>query len=279
MSGFSPSWLDLREGADHRARDKELLARLAHYFDGWNSVSICDLGTGTGSNLRATAPYLCQWQQWTLVDHDPELLAAAHSEIADWASAPHATVPNFEITKFGRTIAVSLKTADLAHDPAPWDTPPDLVTAAALFDLVSAEWIERFAKAVAEEKAVFYTALTHSKPAVWRPPHTADGAVTAAFEHHFGGDKGFGLSSGSHASQLLADAFSAAGYEVLRRDSSWRLGEEDRRLIAELAGGYAKAVSETGLVPPEQVSAWLAARMNSGTCIVGHEDLLAFPPR
>jgi hypothetical protein len=279
MSGFSSDWLSLRESADHRARDKDLLARLAHYFDGWNSISICDLGTGTGSNLRATVPYLCQWQQWTLVDHDPELLAAARIEIAAWAGVPHPRAPNFEVSKFGRTIEVSLKTADLSSDPAAWEVHPDLVTAAALFDLVSAEWIERFVKAVAEEKAVFYTALTHSKPAVWKPLHPADRAVTAAFDRHFGGDKGFGLSAGSHATQLLADAFTAAGYEVLRRDSSWRLGEEDRRLIAELASGYAKAVSETGLVPPEQVSAWLTARANGGTCVVGHEDLLAFPPR
>ncbi|HVT55639.1 MAG TPA: SAM-dependent methyltransferase [Xanthobacteraceae bacterium] len=279
MKEFSPSWLDLREGADHRARDKELLARLGEYFKNRESISVFDLGTGTGSNLRATSPHLCKRQQWTLVDHDPELLAAARVEIAEWASAPHATASHFEISRSGRAIAVSLKTAELSRNPAPWDTPPDLVTAAALFDLVSAEWIGRFTKAVAKAKAVFYTALTHSKPAMWSPPHPADGAVTAAFEHHFGGDKGFGLSAGSHASQLLADAFSAAGYEVLRRDSSWRLGEGDRRLIVELAGGYAKAVGETGLVPREQVSAWLTARANEGTCVVGHEDLLAFPPR
>lgn len=280
MNEFSPSWLDLREDADHRARNKELLARLLRHFDGRDSISVCDLGTGTGSNLRATAPFLPRAQEWTLVDHNPKLLATACDAIAAWADSARATASGISVTKGDRSILVGLKHADLAAEPAAWrGEAPDLVTAAALFDLVSPEWIERFASAVASAKAVFYTALTHSSAAVWSPPHPADGAVTAAFEHHFGGDKGFGLSAGSHASQLLANAFSAAGYEVLRRDSSWRLGEEDRRLIVELAGGYAKAVSETGMVPREQVSAWLTARANEGTCVVGHEDLLAFPPR
>jgi hypothetical protein len=277
MKEFSPSWLDLREGADHRARDRELLRILRDRFARKASVSVVDLGTGTGSNLRATAPYLPARQQWTLVDHDHELLAAARIEIAEWAGAAPSADPCFTVEKDGRSISVRLQPAELSAHPAPWNTRPDLVTAAALFDLVSGAWIDRFTAEVAKTGAVFYTALTHSRPAVWTPPHPADGAMTAAFEHHFGGDKGFGLSAGSHASQLLAGAFERAGYQVLRRDSSWRLGEGDRRLIVELAGGYAKAVSETGLIDADTIAAWLAARAATGACVVGHEDLLALP--
>jgi SAM-dependent methyltransferase len=280
VSGFSPDWLSLRESADHRARNLELLAMLREHFKGRESISVFDLGAGTGSNLRATAPFLSRAQEWTLVDHDPRLLAAACDAIAAWADSSRATVNGIGVTKDERTILVDLKRADLAAEPAAWaDGTPDLVTAAALFDLVSEEWIGRFVAAVARVKAVFYTALTHSSAAVWSPPHPSDAAMTAAFERHFGTDKGFGPSTGSKATELLALAFRRAGYRVERRDSPWRLTESDRKLIAELAQGWADAVSETKTLPSAKVAEWLAARKRDASCIVGHEDLLALPPR
>lgn len=279
MSGFSSDWLALREAADHRARNPELLARLAEHFKARESISVFDLGTGTGSNLRATAPALSKAQEWTLVDHDPKLLAAACDAIAAWADSSRATANGIGVSKDSRSILVGLKRTDLAAEPAAWSgAKPDLVTAAAFFDLVSAAWIERFVSAVARSKAVFYTALTHSSTAIWSPSHPLDGAMTAAFESHFGTDKGFGPSAGSKASELIGNAFSRAGYKVERRESPWRLGADDRALIAELAQGWASAVSETRRIPSAEVAAWLDARKSGGTCVVGHEDLLAFPP-
>jgi hypothetical protein len=278
MSGFSSDWLALREASDHRARNPELLARLAEHFKARESVSVFDLGTGTGSNLRATAPVLPNAQEWTLVDHDPKLLAAACDAIAAWADSSRATANGIGVSKNERSILVGLKRTDLAAEPAAWgEFKPDLVTAAAFFDLVSAEWIERFVSAIVRSKAVFYTALTHSSTAVWSPPHPLDHAMTAAFESHFGTDKGFGPSAGSKATDLMANAFSRAGYKVERRESPWRLGADDRDLIVELAQGWANAVSETRRIPSAEVAAWLNARKQSGTCVVGHEDLLAFP--
>ena len=278
MSGFSSEWLLLREPADHGARSAELLGRLSGHFQGRESISVFDLGTGTGSNLRATSPHLPPVQHWTLVDHDPALLGAACDAISAWADSSRATANGIEVAKGKHSILVGLKRADLAAEPAAWgDSAPDLVTAAALFDLVSAAWIERFAAAVARTNTVFYTALTHSSIATWSPVHPLDAAMTAAFESHFGTDKGFGPSAGSQATALLAQAFERAGYHVERRDSPWQLGNADRNLIAELAQGWADAVLETRKIPAADVAAWLTARRTSGTCVVGHEDLLAIP--
>jgi hypothetical protein len=280
MSGFSSDWLSLREPADHRARNPELLTRLAEYFRGRELVSIADLGTGTGSNVRAIAPNLPRQQHWTLFDHDAALLGAAAVKIGEWAETSQGTVSGIEVSEKGLTLRVDFQLADLAAQPDAWkQAKPDLVTAAALFDLVSEEWIERFVSAVARAKAVFYTALTHSNVAVWSPPHPLDGAMTAAFESHFGTDKGFGPSAGSKATEFLAGAFKRAGYQVERRESPWRLGAADRKLIAELAQGWADAVKETKALSSAEINEWLTARSRDANCVVGHADLLAFPPR
>jgi len=281
MSGFSPDWLKLREGADHRARNPELLAKLASYFADRADIFVTDLGTGTGSNLRAIAPHLPLRQQWMLTDHDSQLLTAACEAVAAWADSSQPTTSGLVASKNGCSLLIELKQADLAADPSPWrEAKPDLITAAALFDLVSAEWIERFINVLTQACLPFYTALTHSHVAEWSPSHPADTVMRAAFERHFSRDKGFGPSAGSHATELLAAKFSAAGYSVERRLSPWRLGAADAALIAVLADGWAQAVKETNEISPATLTDWLRARQTPGvSCIVGHEDLLALPPR
>lgn len=281
MSGFAPDWLRLREAADHRSRNKALADQLAAHFSGRAEASIYDLGAGLGSNLRGSYDLLPARQRWTLVDHDAVLLSAACEEIAKWADQSRPTASGIEAVKNGRSLYVQVKRHDLAADPAPWgNAPPDLVTAAALFDLVSAQWIGRFASSLAAARIAFYTVLTHDAQTEWSPPHPADAAMKAAFESHFGRDKGFGASAGGDATRLIAEEFAKASYMVERASSPWVLGVNDRPLIAALAEGWADAVRETGAVPEPTIQEWLAARTAApAACVVGHEDLLALPPR
>jgi hypothetical protein len=278
---FSPDWLRLREAVDHRSRSLVLARRLKAHFSNDNAVTVYDLGSGLGSNLRGTYKWLPKRQHWVLVDYDAVLLAAAREEISDWADKATNVQGVLDAEKDGRLIKIEFKCRDLVADPAPWEGErPDLVTAAALFDLVSAGWIARFTKAVAASGAVFYTVLTHDERAVWLPKHWADADIKAAFESHFGGDKGFGASAGGDVTRLIAEALEKSGYRVERGQSPWTLGAENRSLIAAIADGWAAAVRETGRVQEADVTEWLASRRGAGTeCIIGHEDLLAFPPR
>lgn len=280
MSGFAPDWLALREPVDHRSRNRALLGKLAAHFAGRPEARVYDLGAGLGSNLRGTFAALPSRQHWVLVDYDPLLLSAASEAIATWADTARPTTSGIEITKDGRSIHVELKRHDLAADPAPWGaTKPDLVTAAALFDLVSEEWIGRFTAALAKGKLPFYTVLTHDAVTEWKPAHPADAAMKTAFESHFGGDKGFGPSVGGDASRLIGEHLERAGYKVEHGASPWMLGAGDAALIAALAQGWAQAVSETGRVDDAMIQSWLAARTAADTqCVVGHEDLFALPP-
>jgi hypothetical protein len=104
--------------------------------------------------------------------------------------------------------------------------------------------------------------------------------MKAAFETHFGGDKGFGPSVGGRASAMIGEALEAAGYAVESAPSPWLLGAGDRQLVAAMADGWAQAVRETGRVSESTIEEWRAARSDGATtCIVGHEDLLALPPQ
>lgn len=280
MSGFSPEWLALREPVDHRSRDPGMAARLRDRFAGQPSVSVVDLGCGTGSNLRGTFHLLPDEQHWTLVDYDARLLAAARQAISAWADVRNVTPPgsgdDLAVSKGNKTLRVRFRQADLNMDiGGALGQVPDLVTASAFFDLCSVDFIGRLAAAVTARRATFFTVLTYNGQQTWTPLHAADVAMLAAFVRHQGGDKGFGASVGPSAPAALGAAFRAAGYVVEEGDSPWRLGEGDERLIGDLAAGFAGAVTELAQVDAAVIASWSAVKRTAA--VVGHTDTLAMP--
>ena len=278
MAGFSPEWLALREPADHAARNPQVLAAVGSYFADRASVSVLDLGCGAGSNLRATYTALPDRQHWTLVDHDAELLAFARQRLTDWADEAREQGEELVLAKGDKTITVDTRKVDLNTDlewVLGWQ--PDLVTAAALFDLVSRRWIERFVAALASQHLPLYAVLTYDGRETWQPEHPADTGIHAAFTDHQHGDKGFGPAAGPKACEIMAEAFRKSGFAVSSGDSNWLLDAKRRPLQEALAEGIAAAVGETGRLDPKAIADWLAARREAQSAMIGHQDLWARP--
>jgi SAM-dependent methyltransferase len=280
MSGFSADWLALREPADHAGRNGELLDALAAHFAGRQEVAIVDLGCGTGSNLRATAAHLPPRQRWLLVDHDPALLAAARVRLGRWAEAGAEAGDGLRLRHGGRELHVSFRQADLASDlEHVLASEADLVTAAALFDLVSEAWIERFAKGVASRGAAVYAALTYDGVEIWTPPHPADAEILAAFNDHQRNDKGFGPSAGPQAPAVLARALRAFAYAVRTGASPTPFDRDgDAAVIRDIVDCVSAAARDIGHVPASRIAEWVRARAAGASCTIGHTDLLALPP-
>lgn len=278
MSGFSPDWLALREPADHAARNPELLGAVGAYFAGRHSLTIVDLGSGAGSNLRSSYSTLPNRQHWTLVDHDEKLLRTARERLAAWADETQEQGEELVLTKGEKIITVDTRQADLNKD-LEWilGWQPDLITAAALLDLASKRWLERFAAALTSQRLPLYTVLTYDGREKWQPEHPADARMLAAFHHHQHSDKGFGPAVGPNATEISAEAFRKAGFAVSTGESPWLLGEKQRALLQALAEGSAQAVLETGHLDVATVTEWLASRRDAESGFIGHLDLWARP--
>lgn len=256
MSGFSTDWLELRAGADARARDPSLIARLAAHL-GERPLRILDLGAGTGASLRALAPRIGAAQHWVLADGDAALLARARPVAG-------ATLERREVDLAAGLAAL--------FEPA-----PDLVTASAFFDLCGAAWIDRLAACVASAGATLYAALTYDGREVWAPAHPLDTEVLAAFHADQRRDKGLGRALGPDAHGYLCDRLRALGYRVREAGSDWQLAQpRDAALIRALAEGSAAAAS--GQMGAERAAEWRAERTRAEEVLIGHRDVLALPP-
>jgi SAM-dependent methyltransferase len=284
MSGFSADWLALREPADHRSRNAELAGRVGSRFAERDVIRVVDLGSGTGSNLRATAPLLGKRQEWTLVDYDAGLLEAAAKVLSGWADEARAIGDDLVLVKGEATIGVKFRVVDLNRD---LDTvlagKPDLVTASALFDLISDAWMKRFAAALKAAGSAFYTVLTYNGEDQFIPEHPFDFGVIRAFGMHQRRDKGFGPAAGPEAAATLVAALRREGYSVDTGNSPWILKPSDAELIRALLNGIVQAVTETGFIADNGLADWHTYRdamcdQKGSRMMTGHTDIFATLP-
>lgn len=270
MSGFSVAWLDLREGPDFAARDKTLAIQALQWMSADAIPLIVDLGSGTGSTLRALTALAGAGPArdpsthdivWRLVDHNPTLL-------------------NEALRRHGKTHVIEDYEADLlALDSLPL-TGARLVSASALFDLVSRDVVDKLAAKLAAQSSGFYAALNYDGRTEWMPAHPLDREILDAFNTDQRRDKGLGLALGPDSGFYLRAAFERLGYEVQMADSPWTLGPENHAMVEELIKGIANAVAEGYNLGTAALQQWKEFRLQNaatGTCIVGHNDILALP--
>ncbi|MCC6133793.1 MAG: class I SAM-dependent methyltransferase [Candidatus Contendobacter sp.] len=264
MSGFSADWLALREPVDALARNQELTAQLIAWRRQPGFLSVLDLGSGTGANLRFLAPWLSDQQYWRLVDADPILLADGATRFANPGG-----------------VAVERLCLDLTDS---WErleaVKPTLVTASALLDLVSADWLESLAQCCQAWQAAVLIVLSYDGTILWEPALADDHRVCAWVNRHQYTDKGFGPALGPDAAPALAALLADRGYQVALRPSPWRLGPEHAAMQTALLAGWVDAAQQIGPDRAGELTAWANQRQvwiaqGQSRLTVGHWDLFA----
>jgi hypothetical protein len=270
MNSFSADWLGLREPVDAASRSLELNAELRAWRSGLGRLSVLDLGSGTSANFRYLAPLLGGEQRWWLVDHDPVLLAHGEQLSREWAKQQG----------FAPTLTWQL--LDLVRDWERLDMPDiDLVTASALIDLVSADWLERFARRCQQWRAGVFVALSYNGRIDWEPALEDDERAREEVNRHQRTDKGFGPALGLDASATLAILLRQLGYWVMLRPSPWLLEPERAALQTALLEGWVEAVRAIAPESSGWLDDWATQRrrlieQGASRLYVGHWDLFAW---
>lgn len=266
MSSFSIAWLDLREPADFAARDKSLVNNALNWLGQKDDpISpdriLVDLGSGTGSTLRALTKLGANSLVWRLVDLDGKLL-------------------NEALKRHGKKLLIEDYQADLTVVNELPLTGANIVTASALFDLASREFCDTLIARIDSRKTAIYAALNYDGTTQWSPEHPLDETVLAAFNKDQLRDKGFGPALGPEATEYLKTQLENTGYTVQIAASPWQLSGQQQPLVTALIDGIANAVAQDYGIDQNALDEWKQFRLQhvaTGTCSIGHWDLLALP--
>ncbi|MFV3076737.1 hypothetical protein [Niveispirillum fermenti] len=283
---FDPDWLRLREPLDDAARAVGLAWAFGRILP--THPMIIDLGAGTGSNVRQLAMKLGRGEQdWTLIEKDRKLLAKAPGEIGRWADRngwEHKEQRRaYMITCDDMAVRVEMRSFDLSQDPAELGLNQyDGVTAKALFDLVSAAWLDRFVKELAGcgFPPLLATLIVDGR-VEFSIADEDDAFVLERFHAHMGRAKGLGGPAlGPAAPKALVASLTAAGYRVETAQADWKIGPKQIAAHLAMLEGYARAAAEQEPAASPRIQAWAARRRDLASeqgarLMVGHLDLLA----
>ncbi|MEP3113435.1 class I SAM-dependent methyltransferase [Nisaea sp.] len=263
MSGFSDAWLRARANWDGPARNRTVEDALRVWAGGHaDRLVIVDLGAGNGNNQRHLAPLFSLPVDWLLVDNDPALLAAADSRA---------------VLKDGDRLAC--RTTDLgSEDLEKLIAGADLVTASALFDLVSMPWLDRMLDALEKHSSALLAVLTYDGRMEADVNGGETGMVRRLFNRHQQGDKGLGPALGPEAASALSARLRDRSYDLFEGDSDWSISVGDPG-ADELVSGWVSAASEIAPELASEISSWGAKLLDArGSHIrVGHRDHFAIP--
>jgi SAM-dependent methyltransferase len=283
-------WLRVREPADVAARSEALTRAIAEARAPGEPLSLLDLGTGTGSNIRYLAERVRGPQRWLGVDRSAVLLGALPERMASWAAAS-----GYEAGTDGRRCVV--RGADFECDIETHEgdlgslddhrifAGRHIVTASALLDLVSESWLLALAAHCRIEGARALFAITYNGRFTCSPADAEDESVRDLFNRHQKTDKGLGgPAAGPDAGAVAEQCFLQAGYRVRREPSDWMLGPADRDAQRLLIDGWADAATESAPDRAPAIAHWRARRLahveaGRSRVVVGHDDLAAWPER
>ncbi len=290
MSGFSPQWLALREELDAQSRDTGVVATLVESLDATPReapLEIIDLGAGTGANLRYAAPRLGGVQNWLLIERDPALLNAVEECMGAWADRSDALMSgsgaNLALRAEHFDCRIHNLTLDLATQQDSVPLPAGgMLTASALLDLVSEQWLRELIHKAADEAMTVWFALTYDGRMSCHPMEPEDEEVRELFNRHQLRDKGFGPVLGPGAVRMATKLLSQAGYRVQSGPSEWRAGPQRPDLQRVLVEGWCEAACEIAPYRSSGLRDWKKRRLahiDEGRSLlrVGHQDLTGIP--
>ncbi|MBG6181425.1 hypothetical protein [Arthrobacter sp. CAN_A1] len=289
---ISSDWLTLRRPADEAARRASLplIAKLQAFLAGDSvpdgdlasdrgparTIRIFDLGAGTGANQAWLAPQLALpqsplplvSQHWTLIDHDPDLLEhTASAPAIDSVTGTEAVVAGIE--DLGRILG-----ADTLADGLRF------VTCSALLDLLTPAQLDTLCAALAETKTAALFSLSVTGIMDIHPADPLDDSLNDTFNTH----QNRGGRAGPRGVDLTAGILADAGFTVTTVETPWALTADHAQLIERFLTDRAEAILEENPALADDIGQWLARRSSQAgdgslRVTIGHQDLLALPPR
>jgi len=263
-TNFSTDWLEERRRFDAAARNASVEAACLQYAAQFQTLSLVDIGAGDGAVFSYLSPKLPPKQNWSLVELNPQLLQSARSRLLHWANGHGYTVEkeasdHLLFQRGERRLSVQLikgsflelqRLLPLEHY--------DLVTASAVFDLLSRPMLANLLESWQHNRLALYATL-HYQSMEYFPGQAEDRPVIEAFERHMQRQQDFGRALGPDCCAALSELMEYYFRQApIAGPSPWLIRPGDvamhRHLFAFIENSLADFAPET------EVESWIQSK-------------------
>ncbi len=277
--GFSAEWLALREPADARARDAGLTEQFAQARA---SGSLCGRRRASSTSRAERAPTCATSRRASAATSTgcssttTPRCSKRHEALRPTLRALLTTEPRLPARR------VETRRLDLTTDLHALDFAPGVVvTASALLDLVSDEWLAQLVEQCRANRCAALFALSYDGRIGLTPSDPDDEWIRQLVNRHQLGDKGFGPALGPAALSSERASYSVRrAFTCARRAATGICCQQSARSSKSLLEGWAGAAAELAPNEADRCKRWLTRRLahvvnGTSRIIVGHQDVLA----
>lgn len=283
---FKADWLSERYPYDSEAREKTIEATALNYLKAKTSLTLVDVGSGTGSNALYLMDKLKQDQSWTFIEMDTSLNSILIRRLKDFALY-HKYEWDVQKNKYtiitpSKKLSFQILNESLLNVANLVDlSSVDLVLANAVFDLLSATQIETFLQPILAKKVACLFTMNYQQM-VFTPADPFDDTYITLYDQHMERSQDFGHAMGKQAGGKLAQLFKEADWLTHEANSYWQLLEVDIKMHYYLLNFMDNALQELEFDAQlkEQFPKWLQRKKElimtrKQQLRVGHLDVFA----
>ncbi len=287
-TGFHTAWLEERFVFDSNARNKLVEKAFRQHFDQKQSINILDLGAGSGSSFLYLAEKLPMHQQWTFVELNPDLVAAAIQRILNiadqkkWIVLEAGEVIRLRLS--GKDVSIKVINGSFLELPELVDVKSfDLATAAAVLDLLTLEMLHELLKVLAGNQVALLATINYAGMG-FEPEEPGDKYYAALYSQHMQREQAFGKTLGADCTQAITDYCAKKELTSFWGESNWFVKPEDKRMHRFLLDYMNDAIPEMLKTEPEleAFQTWLDTKkemLENGllSTTVFHRDIFLMP--
>ena len=220
-------WHDERFNYDCQARNQQVEQACFHYFFGKKSMTIIDLGSGTGSNCLYFFEKFPSQQKWIFIEKEEIISEYALARLSKEAANKNYTATrngaSLILSKDERTIDIEYRTGSFLDLAEIVDLDKvDLVMASAVFDLIAFPQFLDIASVLLEKKLPLLTTLNYAEMN-FSSEEPLDIFFIEKYESFMTRPRSFGKAMGKKCPRVLVDFFQKQKAEVIFGSSIWKL--------------------------------------------------------
>lgn len=248
QTGFETGWLNERFRFDNAARNPPVEQAFLQFLSAKQSITIVDIGSGTGANCLYFLEKSEHDQQWFLVEKDSRFAQPTIQKLVEFAERSgydFQTLEDlFKIETVTKKVSISLVKDDFFRLPELVDLKKvDVVMAAAVFDLLSEDQFIALADNIFSNQIALLTTLNYTGMS-FQPELSLDKKYIALYESHMNRRQDFGKAMGKNAAVFIEKYFHKKGYPFIKGESIWQVSPADLKMHDYLFGFMENSISQ-----------------------------------